>query len=154
MPLVALVGLLLAVEGVAAASPPPHHDHHAYRGWAGAPALTIPPGTDIPVALDVNVTLQRDQVGNAFPAHLTRDVVVDGAVAIPAGAPAEVALVESEYPGRRVVPSAAGIDRWTDAARADRCCPWGRDQVRVEHGPEDGHRSIGRRGSRARTRRR
>lgn len=96
MSLVALVGLLLAVEGVAAASPPPRHDHHAYRGRAGAPALTIPPGTDIPVALDVNVTLQRDQVGNAFPAHLTRDVVVDGAVAIPAGAPAEVALVESE----------------------------------------------------------
>jgi hypothetical protein len=92
----------------------------------GTPALTIPPGTDIPVTIDENVALKRDQVGNTFPAHITRDVVVDGAVAIPAGAPAEVVLVESEE-----TPGAASfrLDRasigglmcplCTDVARAD-----------------------------------
>jgi hypothetical protein len=125
MSLVALVGLLLAVQQGAAA-PPPRHDHNANRGWAFAPALTIPPGTDIPVTLDVNVTLNRDQVGNAFPAHLTRAVMVDGAVAIPAGAPAEVALVESEEtPGaasfrlERIAIGGQMRSVRTDLARAD-----------------------------------
>jgi hypothetical protein len=59
-------------------------------------ALTIPPGTDIPVTIDENVALKRDQVGRTFPAHITRDVVVNGAVAIQAGAPAEVVLGESQ----------------------------------------------------------
>lgn len=62
----------------------------------GALALTIPPGTDIPVTIDENIALKRDQIGKTFPAHITRDVVVNGAVAIPAGAPAEVALIESQ----------------------------------------------------------
>lgn len=91
-----------------------------------APAVTIPTGADIPVTLDVNVALQRDQVGNTFPAHITRDVLVDGAVAIPAGAPAEVALVESEHtPGaasfRLVGVSIGGQMRAvrTGVARAD-----------------------------------
>jgi len=61
-----------------------------------APALTIPPGTDLPVTLDENVTVKQDAIGNTFAAHLTRDLMVDGALAIPAGTPAEVALVESE----------------------------------------------------------
>jgi hypothetical protein len=61
-----------------------------------APALTIPPGTDIPVMIDETIALKRDQIGKTFPAHVTRDVVVHGAVAIPAGAPAEVALIESK----------------------------------------------------------
>jgi hypothetical protein len=59
-------------------------------------ALIIPPGTDIPVTLDENVTVKRDAIGNTFSAHITRDLKVNGAVAVPAGAPAEVALVESE----------------------------------------------------------
>jgi hypothetical protein len=62
----------------------------------GAPALTIPPGTYIPVTIDQNIALKRDQIGKTFAAHITRDVVVNGAVAIPAGAPAEVALIESQ----------------------------------------------------------
>jgi hypothetical protein len=65
-----------------------------------APALTIPPGTDIPVTIDQNIALKRGQIGKSFAAHVTRDVVVNGAVAIPAGAPAEVALIESpDTPG-------------------------------------------------------
>jgi hypothetical protein len=91
-----------------------------------APALTIPPGTDLPVTLDENVTVKRDAIGNTFTAHLTRDLVVDGAVAIPAGAPAEVALVESEdRPGaasfRLVRISIGGEMRpvRTDVARTD-----------------------------------
>ena len=59
-------------------------------------ALTIPRGTDIPVTLDENVTLKRDQVGNTFTAHITRDILVAGVVAIRAGAPAQVVLVEGE----------------------------------------------------------
>jgi hypothetical protein len=65
-------------------------------GRLASPGGAIPPGTDLPVTLDENVTLKRDQIGNSFPAHITRDVIVDGAVAIPAGAPAEVTLVRSE----------------------------------------------------------
>jgi hypothetical protein len=66
----------------------------------GAPALTIPPGTDIPVTIDQNIALKRGQIGKTFAAHVTRDVVVNGAVAIPAGAPADVALIEStDTPG-------------------------------------------------------
>ena len=44
------------------------------------------------ITIDENVALKRDQVGNTFSAHVTRNVVVDGAVAIPVGAPAEVVL--------------------------------------------------------------
>ena len=88
--------------------------------------FTIPRGTDIPVTLDANVALNRDQVGNTFPAHISRDVVVRGAVALPAGTPAEVTLVESEgTPGaasfRLVSLSISGqtIAVRTDVARGD-----------------------------------
>ena len=89
-------------------------------------ALTIPRGTDIPVTLDENVTLKRDQVGNTFTAHITRDIRVNGVVAIRAGAPAKVVLVESEEaPGaasfRLLTVSIRGDMRpiRTDVARAD-----------------------------------
>jgi hypothetical protein len=113
--LAALVGFqLLAVGSLSAVTAP------------GEPALTIPPGTDIPVTIDENVALKRDQVGNTFPAHITRNVVVGGVVAIPAGAPAEVVLVESENtPGaasfRLAGASIGGLMRpvRTEVARAD-----------------------------------
>lgn len=124
--LVVLAGLqLIAMERLAAA-PVPFYGQDTFQSWADAPTLTIARGTDIPVTLDVNVTLKRDQVGNTFPAHITRDLMVDGVVAIPAGAPAEVALVESEEsPGaasfRLVNVSIGGRVRAvrTDVARAD-----------------------------------
>jgi hypothetical protein len=89
-------------------------------------ALTIPAGTDIPVTIDEGITLKADQVGNIFPAHVTRDVVVDGSVAIPGGAPANVMLVASDgNPGaatfRLARVSIDGTMRRieTDVARAD-----------------------------------
>ncbi len=88
--------------------------------------LLVPAGTDVPVTLDENVTVKRDEIGNTFPAHVTRDLRVDGLVAIPAGTPAEVALVESDSdPGaasfRLVRLSIDGQMRpvRTDVARAD-----------------------------------
>jgi hypothetical protein len=93
---------------------------------ADPPALTIPPGTDIAVRLDGNVPIKRDQIGNTFSAHVSRDVLVGGAVVIRAGAPADVALIESED-----APGAASfrlVRVWiggrmravhTDVARAD-----------------------------------
>jgi len=86
----------------------------------------IPAGTDIPVTIDENVALKREQFGNTFEAHVTRDVVVDGSVVIPAGADASVLLVESEdTPGaatfRLAEVSIGGSMRRvaTDVARAD-----------------------------------
>ncbi len=76
---------LVAVGGVAAAVPP---DHEL--------ALIVPPGTDIPVTLDENVTIKRDAIGNTYSAHVTRNVMIDGALAIPRGTPAQVALVEND----------------------------------------------------------
>jgi hypothetical protein len=80
--------------------------------------------------LDENVTIKRDQIGNTFSARVTRDVLVGGAVAIPAGAPADVVLIESEdTPGaasfRLVRVSIGGRMRLvhTDVARADATRP-------------------------------
>ena len=92
---------------------------------AGA-GVTIPAGTEIPVTIDENITLKAGEVGNTFPAHVTRDVVVDGSVAIPEGTPADVILVASdEKPGaatfRLARVSIGGRTRRveTDVARAD-----------------------------------
>lgn len=57
--------------------------------------MPIPPGTTIPVTLDEDIPLKQDQVGQTFPGHVTRDVVVNGSVAVPEGAPAKVKLVPS-----------------------------------------------------------
>jgi len=97
--LAALVGVQLVSVAPLAAVPAPGHHHEAGHGWTtriGVAALTVPSGTDIPITIDENVALKRDQVGNTFSAHVTRNVVVDGAVAIPVGAPAEVVLIESQ----------------------------------------------------------
>jgi hypothetical protein len=55
----------------------------------------IPEGTDIPVTVDENIPITRERFGESFEAHVTRDVVLNGKVVIPEGAPAEVKLVES-----------------------------------------------------------
>jgi hypothetical protein len=124
--LVAVQLLVVAGPGVA---------HAATSGGAVGPgaaeshvamALTIPAGTDIPVTVDENIALKSDQIGNTFPAHVTRDVVVDGSVAIPEGTPANVILIASdERPGaatfRLARVSIDGRMRHveTDVARAD-----------------------------------
>ena len=55
---------------------------------------TIPSGTDIPVTLDENIPVTRDHIGDTFQGHITRDVEVDGRVALVADTPVEVKLVE------------------------------------------------------------
>lgn len=57
---------------------------------------SIPAGTDIPVTLSQDVTIKEANLNKTFEAKVTRDVVVDGQVAIPEGAPAEVRLVRNE----------------------------------------------------------
>jgi hypothetical protein len=106
---------LVGVARPAAAAPPSHEL-----------ALIVPPGTDVPVTLDENVTIKRDGIGNTYSAHVTRDVTVGGAVAIPSGTPAQVALVENdEQPNaasfRLISLSIDGRMRpvRTDVARAD-----------------------------------
>jgi hypothetical protein len=47
------------------------------------------------VTLNEDITVARDHFGDTFDAMVARDVVVNGKVAIPAGAPAKVKLVES-----------------------------------------------------------
>jgi hypothetical protein len=92
----------------------------------GAAALTIPSGTDIPITVDQNIAVKQDQIGKTFRAHVTRNVLVNGAVAIPSGAPAEVALVESnDTPGaasfrlQRVSIGGSMRSVRTDVAHAD-----------------------------------
>ena len=57
-------------------------------------APKIPSGTDIPVTLDENIPVTRDRMGDTFQGHITRDVKVDGRVALVADTPVEVKLVE------------------------------------------------------------
>jgi hypothetical protein len=63
-------------------------------GSTDALAPRVPSGTDIPVTLDENIPVTRDHLGDTFRAHITRDVKVDGRVALVADSPAEVKLVE------------------------------------------------------------
>jgi len=126
--LTALIGIQLVAGATPSVAPAQSRDRELGYGWTGGRgmAFTIPPGTDIPVTIDQNVALKRDQVGNSFRAHVTRDIVVDGTVAIPEGADAYVMLVESaETPGaatfRLAQVSIGGTMRRTrtDVARAD-----------------------------------
>jgi len=56
-------------------------------------AITIPPGTSIPVTLDQDIPIKQEQFGQTFPAHVTRDVTIYDKVAIAQGTPARVKLV-------------------------------------------------------------
>ena len=97
--LTVLVGVQLLAGAVPSVAHAANRDREVGSGWTGGritPAFTIPSGTEIPVTIDENVALKRDQFGNRFEAHVTRDVVVDGSVVIPAGAYASVILVQSE----------------------------------------------------------
>ena len=61
----------------------------------GRAVVDLPPGTTIPVTIDQDIPLKQEQFGQTFPAHVTRDVVVNGKVTGPAGSPAKVKLVPS-----------------------------------------------------------
>ncbi len=57
-------------------------------------APRVPSGTDIPVTLDEDIPVTRDHIGDTFGGHITRDVKVNGVVALVADTPVEVKLVE------------------------------------------------------------
>jgi len=60
---------------------------------APVPALIIPAGTVVAVRMVDEVKSSVDQTGQKFAASVDAPVMVDGAVVIPAGAPARVALI-------------------------------------------------------------
>ena len=68
-------------------------DQDDARGRYVAPR--VPRGTDIPVTLDEDIPVTRENIGDTFEGHITRDVKVNGEVLLVSGAPAEVKLVES-----------------------------------------------------------
>jgi hypothetical protein len=68
----------------------------AVANSSAAVAVSIPAGTFISATLDKDVALKKQNFGKTFAAHVTRDVMVDGKVVIPAGAPALVRLEQSE----------------------------------------------------------
>jgi len=55
----------------------------------------IPAGTAIPVTLSEDVTINQSNLDKSFDGTVTRDVVVNGDVVIPQGAPAQVQLVRN-----------------------------------------------------------
>lgn len=69
----------------------------AERDYAATERLapTVPSGTDIPVTLDEDIPVTRDHIGDTFRGHITRDVTVDGRLALVADSPVEVKLVET-----------------------------------------------------------
>ena len=92
----------------------------------GGTVLTIPRGTDIPVTLDEDIPIAQERVGDKFEAHVTRDVVVNGEVVIPAGAPAQVKLVKSPENDKAATLRLTGVNVdgemrsvSTDVAKAD-----------------------------------
>ena len=113
---VLLIGLTLL------AAAPSHQPEADNRDPA---ALIIPSGTEIPVTIDENVEIKRDQIGNSLAAHVTRDVMVDGLIGIPSDAAAELSLVENQEGGsasfRLIRISIKGTLRTvrTDVGRAD-----------------------------------
>ena len=92
-----IVGLIVwglpAIPGLAPAS-----DHRPLiaRASVVTERITIPSGTSIPVTLDQDVPIDRNRFGESFSAHVTRDVIVNGKVALSQGAPAQVKLMPSE----------------------------------------------------------
>jgi hypothetical protein len=71
-------------------------------------APRIPRGTDIPVTLDEDVAITRENIGDRFEGHITRDVEVNGEVVLVSGAPVEVRLVES---GERAEAASLRLDK-------------------------------------------
>ncbi len=62
--------------------------------------LFIPSGTALRVRLDGGVSTRRNQPGDEFTATLSRPIVVDGQVAVPAGARLRGHLTQSAASGR------------------------------------------------------
>jgi hypothetical protein len=96
----ALLGAGVMVGGPAAAQGRPQASYALADApiplrTAAVDRIRIPAGTPIPVELDQEVPIDKDRMGDVFDAHVKRDVIVNGEVAIPAGAEAKVRLTES-----------------------------------------------------------
>jgi hypothetical protein len=97
----ALVGAGVMVGGPAAAQALPQDSYALAEAPIPVPravvaaGIEVPAGTAIPVELDEEVPVDQDRMGDVFNAHVSRDVKVNGQVAIPAGANAKVRLTES-----------------------------------------------------------
>lgn len=90
--LTALAGTLALPVGRAVAQ----EEVEFARAGRSSSFAAIPAGTDIPVTLRQDVKINERNLDQQFDAEVTRDVIVDGHVAIRQGAPAKVRLVRSE----------------------------------------------------------
>jgi hypothetical protein len=86
----------------------------------------IPAGTDIPVTLNQDVKINEKNLGQTFEGQVTRDVIVDGDVAIRQGAPAQVRLMRNEADADQATLRLSGVQIGgemrtvtTENARAD-----------------------------------
>ncbi len=84
---------LAAALAVPPASAVAQEEVEVARAERGTLRDPIPAGTAIPVTLSEDVTINSSNLDKTFDGTVTRDVVVDGDVVIPQGAPAEVHLV-------------------------------------------------------------
>ena len=97
----ALIGGGVMVGGPAAAQGRPQDSYALAAAPIPAPraavaaSVEIPAGTAIPVELDEEIPVDKDRIGDVFDAHVSRDVKVNGRVAIPSGSEAKVRLVQS-----------------------------------------------------------
>jgi hypothetical protein len=120
--LTALAGALTLPPAGAAAQ----QEVEVARAERNASFAAIPAGTDIPVTLDQDVTISEKTLGETFEAKVTRDVIVDGDVAIRQGAPAQVRLVRNESDADQATLRLSGVQIanemrtvTTENARAD-----------------------------------
>ena len=120
--LTALAGALVLPPAQAAAQ----EEVEVARAERSSLAAPIPAGTDIPVTLSQDVTINEENLNETYDAEVTRDVVVDGEVAIRQGAPAQVQLVRNEENAEQATLRLAEVqidgamrDVSTENARAD-----------------------------------
>ncbi len=120
--LTALAGALALPPARAAAQ----EEVEVARAERNASFVAIPAGTDIPVTLDQDVTISEKNLGQTFEGKVTRDVIVDGDVAIRQGAPAQVRLVRNEADADQATLRLSGVQIdndmrtvTTENARAD-----------------------------------
>jgi len=67
---------------------------------AGNSAVTLPPGTQLRVSLDLSVSSSQNRSGDGFDATVIEPVVLKDKMVIPAGARAHGELVEARESGR------------------------------------------------------
>src|SRR3954447_8195592 len=97
----ALVGAGVMVGGPAVAQGRPQDSYALAEAavpvqHAAVPArVDVPAGTPIPVKLDEEIPIDKERIGDVFSAHVSRDVKVNGKVAIPSGSEAKVRLTQS-----------------------------------------------------------